>query len=241
MNLPGNLACVSPNGKYLLYINNQYLELYDLIQNNIKRSVQIDSAFQPIENITIFMKSISTFKVSDNGICLFNSNGKYYIYDILNTRPIISAFYNCWKVEISPDLQYFAGIFNKKIVVYKVSTDTAVIVSDIPLSSYFTRFGFYPDQTHNLFYFDSPTLTIWSCENKSKVNSFLINKQFYNIDFSYDKVLSSDSCSKWQINDLNNGTILQTINSEFGIGTADNTLLNENSIFYNGYIYPLAP
>jgi WD40 repeat protein len=224
---------ISPNAKYLLNPVDSILELYDLNTNNIIRSVNIKKVANG------FYPAIYP-KISDNGICVFNSDNVLYVYDIFNDNLIATKNISQAWVKVSPNGKYISVDKTDSLKIYRINENSVSFQSGLKKSIgliYSGIYDFLPDQEDYLYLYETPFIYVRSCQDLSIIRSMNIGSDFFNIDFCSNKILTAKDAGNWNIYDFNTGNLLQTINTYPGPGASNYTLLTNNTIYYSGYKY----
>jgi hypothetical protein len=228
---------ISPNGVYLLNPHDSILDLYDLKNSEIVNSV----------NIKVIAKNFYPAiypRISDNGICVFNSENVLYVFDIVDNR-LISAdsMSNNFGIKISPDGQYFSLHSSDSLIFYRINTnsiDRLTVFRNSSGSFYWDSYDFCPDRPGYFYIYQAPFIDIKSIADASIISHVNIGSDyFFNIDFCSGKILTAVDATSWHIYDLNTGSILQTIYSEIGSGAQNYTLLCNNTIYFTGHKFYL--
>lgn len=227
-----NIFCdISPSAKYLLNPHDSILDLYDLNTNTIIKSINIKSIAEG------FYPGIYP-KVSDNGICVFNSDNVLYVYDIINDRLIATKKMYFGGLKVSPDGQFFTINRADSLIIYHIDSSsisvTAISIKSSGSYSY-DGYNFCPDHADYLYMYEPPYLYVKSCNDLSIIRSLNIGGSFFNIDFCSGKILVARNSEIWDIYDFNTGNLLQSIPSAIGTGAQNFTLLADNIIFSEGY------
>lgn len=228
-------STISPNAKYMLGPHDSIVDLYDLNTNTIVKSTNMKTIAK------VFYPSMFP-KISDNGICIFNSEDRLYVYDLLNSKLIGTKNMYQYGLKISSNGQYFAINKEDSLLVYQVNSNSISLSSGIKKASgfyYYDEYGFFPNQPNYLYLYQPPYLYIKSCIDLSTIRTMYIGDYLINIDFCSNKILTARNATVWDIYDLNTGSLLRTINTAIGTGASNYTLLTNNTIYFTGYKYYL--
>jgi hypothetical protein len=222
---------ISPNCRYLLITGDSLLSLYDLNANATIKSVNI-------KKIVPAYYSSRYLKISDNGICVMNTDTQLSVYDILNEKMIATIPINQGWVKISPNGKYVINDRSDSLKIFRVNESSLTYLAALSHSSGMfgdVNYDFLPSQEDLIYSFESGYMKIRSSQDLSVIRSMNIGGWFFNIDFCSGKIFTAKDASNWNIYDFNTGNLLRTLRTDLGTGASNYTLLTDNTIYYTGY------
>jgi hypothetical protein len=226
---------ISPNAKYMLITGDSIVDLYDLKENSVAVSVNMKKI------VNDYHWSLYS-KISDNGICVFNTDTVIYVYDFIKQNLVAAHRADSYMLKVSSNGKYLSALSSDSIKMYRINESSLSFLSGMEVTGGMNLSGnydFLPDQEDNFYFYQSSYMSVRSCLDCSEIRNMYVGPYFYNIDFCSDKIFTALDGNNWNIYDFNSGDLLYTLNSALGTGGEECTFLLNNTIFYSGYKYYL--
>lgn len=208
---------ISPRGKYLLgfsyRINGSGLEYFakELSTGNIYYMDYVDPGYDDLNF------HLSTH-ISDNGIGIFESSTKEFIFDFRNnieiaSRPLSKPQQNLYVFKIAADGKHVMTANSKDeavVDVYKIKGSN--LEKMYSFESYRSIWQFSPIDPNMITTLNDNTLSIIQCEPYALIRKieFASDEVFMNIDYFNNEVLTISS-NQFIIRSLENGNVIKRI------------------------------
>ena len=228
---------ISPRGKYLLGISygSNGIGMRYFAKNLTTGNIYYMNYVEPGSYELNYHLSMH---ISDNGIGIFESSTKEFLFDFKNnieiaSRTLSSPQSNSFLFKISPDGKHvISSIYSEKIVADVFTINTSNLEKMYSIESTHTSWQFNPTDPNMITSVKNKTLSVIQCEPYALLRKieFASDEVFMNIDYFNNEILTINA-NQFIIRSLNSGNEIKRMAKR-----PEQYYLNENFILHNHHI-----